>query len=291
MTNRKNIENELVELGSSLQGIIPANPYEAPKGYFDQLPGAVLDRVIREDFSPVLNKTNTNPYLVPEGYFENLADTMLNRVKAMEAGSAKEELELLSPVLKGLQKTNPYHLPQDYFEELADNVTDGAKAIELVNEELENLSPLMSGLKSINPYQVPAGFFDSFANTMLEKAKQQAPAKVVSIGLGKKWMQYAAAAVVAGLILIAALFVINKPAGNNEEAITKEMEKKMDKVSDEELFKFFEEEAPVNTATVINSNPDDMDASDMKEMLADVSDEELQAYVEQSGSNANTTIN
>jgi hypothetical protein len=291
MTNRKNIENELIELGSSLQGIIAANPYEAPEGYFERLPEAVLARAKNEEFSPVLNRANTNPYLVPEGYFENLADTLLNRVKAMEAGSAKEELELLSPVLKGLQKTNPYRLPQGYFEELADNVTEGAKAIELVNEELENLSPLMSGLKSINPYQVPADYFESFANEVLEKAKRQQPAKVVSIGFGKKWRQYAAAAVMAGLILTAALFIINKPAGNNEEAIAKEMEKKIDKVSDEELFKFFEEEAPVNTATVINSNPDDIDASDMKEMLADVSDEELQAYVEQSGSNANTTIN
>jgi len=81
MKNRKNIQDELGNLGS-------------------KLPEA------------------ENPYAVPDGYFENFAAGMLARVKGVEeALSAAEETAALSPLLAGIPRNNPYTVPEGYFEE------------------------------------------------------------------------------------------------------------------------------------------------------------------------------
>jgi hypothetical protein len=284
MENRKNIINELMELSPVLAQNNPVTPYEVPQGYFENLPEAILSRVQTGEASPVLPAIKQNPYSVPTGYFENLADTLLNRVKAEKASSAKEELEALSPVLGKLNKTNPYTLPTGYFEDLATNITDGAKAIELVNEELENLSPLMVGLKNKNVYEAPEGYFDSLANDLLAKAKQQ-PAKVVSMNFSRKIMRYAAAAMVAAVVLVAGWFIIYEkggPVNPTGDKIAKELDDKMKKVSDDELIKFFEDDnTAVDDNTVAAIQTPEIDAADMKDMLADISDEELQQYLEE----------
>ena len=270
-----------MELSPVLAQSNPVTPYEVPQGYFENLPEAILTRVQTGEASPVLPVSRQNPYSVPTGYFENLADTLLSRVKAEKANSAKEEIEALSPVLGKLNKTNPYTLPTGYFEDLATNITDGAKAIELVNEELENLSPLMVGLKNKIVYEAPEGYFDSLANTMLAKAKKQQPAKVVSMNFGRSMMRYVAAAVVAAIVF-GAIWFINNPVKSIEGITAKELNEKVKKVSDDELIKFFEDDNTTiedNNVAAIQSS--EIDAADMKDMLADISDEELQQYLEE----------
>ena len=270
-----------MELSPVLAQSNPVTPYEVPQGYFESLPEAILSRVQTQETSLVLPASKQNPYSVPTGYFETLADTILNRLKAEKASSAKEEIEALSPVLGKLNKTNPYTLPAGYFDELATNITDGAKAIELVNEELENLSPLMIDLKNKNVYEAPEGYFDSLANSLLAKAKQQQPAKVVSMNFSRKIMRYAAAAVVAAVVFGAGWFIISDKGGAvnpTEEKIAKEL----DKVSDDELIKFFEDDnTAIDDNTVAAIQSPEIDAADMKDMLADISDEELQQYLEE----------
>ena len=284
MENRKNIINELKELSPVLAQSNPITPYEVPQGYFESLPEAILTQVQTREASPVLPASKQIPYSVPTGYFENLADAILNRVKAEKASTAKEEIESLSAVLGKLNKANPYTLPAGYFDELATNITDGAKAIELVNEELENLSPLMIGLKNKNVYEAPEGYFDSLAYTILAKAKQQQPARVVSMNFGRKIMRYAAAAVVAAVVFGAGWFIINTdgPVKPIDETIAKELNEKIDKVSDDELVKFFEDDnAGIDDNTIAAIQSTEIDAADMKDMLADISDEELQQYLEE----------
>lgn len=294
MTNRETIVNELKELSRVLAESNPVATYQVPQGYFEELPEKILGLVQgREEASIVFNEAKQNPYNVPQGYFENLAETILKKVKAAEAGSPKEEIESLSPLLSKLNKKIPYNVPAGYFEELAGNVTDGAKAIELVNEELENLSPLMISLKGQNVYDVPPGYFDDLADVVLATAKQQQAAKVVSMNWGRKVLRYAAAAVVTGLIVTAGwLYTNNKTIIKaSEDTVAKETQNAVKKISDDELVKFIETEdnsvdEPATTATT----NEEIDATDMKEMLADVSDEELQQYVEETTPENNNSI-
>ena len=90
MTNRNDILNELNGLESDLSNINPQNIYA-----------------------------------VPDGYFEGLANQVLNRIKALEATSAKDELEILSPLLSAVSKEIPFSVPAGYFEILSEKMMQG----------------------------------------------------------------------------------------------------------------------------------------------------------------------
>jgi len=278
-------------------------PYQVPAGYFDGLAATILNRVKAQEttntsangpetVSPLLaGAEKNNVYSVPEEYFDGLAGKILNRIKAQETNSAKEELELLSPLLGQLGKKNPFTSPEGYFNDFSENIVAGVKAIDFVNEELENLSPLMAGLKSRQVYEVPDGYFDTSATAILDKIKKQPAAKVVSIGFGKKIMRYAAAAVVAGIVVAAGYIISSKPA-----AIENTLANKVNnwdsanvaKIPDQEIESFLN----TNTISLADVSDDNsVNENDLKDLLADISDEELQQYLEQHGSNPNSITN
>ena len=300
MENRNTIINELQNLSPVVAQVAPVNPYRLPEGYFEHLPAALLSMVKGEEVSLVvpaalsdpysvpdgyfeklpelmLEKVKSgfvltdkqNPYAVPEGYFDGLPDVILNKVKASEASTPKEELDLVSSVLGSINKQNPYSLPAGYFDDLAGNIAEGAKAIDLVNQELENLSPLMSNLKHRNVYEVPAGYFEKLPETVLATAREQKPAKVVSIKFGRKLMRYAAAAAVTGVLVVAGWFY----SDNSKKLTIKD-------ISDTELQEYVESQnSVVDVATSSDTDNFELTADDVKDMLAEVSDEELQQYI------------
>jgi hypothetical protein len=140
MNTATTILNELKELSPAVAAINRQLPYQVPLGYFDTLADTIRTRIVNSAYLPETGKEN--PYQAPEGYFESLATNIMSRIKATEAGSAKEELSFLSPVLNSLDKKVPFSNPEAYFEELPENVVAGIKAVDFVNEELENLSSL-----------------------------------------------------------------------------------------------------------------------------------------------------
>jgi hypothetical protein len=259
------------------------NPYQVPQGYFEGLASTILQRVKADDnesLSPALQQANNNPYQVPQGYFDNLPAAILNRVKATAADNATEELEILSPVLSQIGKQMPFNTPAGYFDELGENAIEGAQAIDFVNGALENLSPIMNSLKSVQVYEVPAGYFEQLPGQVLQVAKAQQPAKVVSMSFTRRVIRYAAAAVVAGLIITAGWFYL----GKSDKIIDKPevAAAELDSISDEMLEKYLENQtaAPAETAIAATPAVDDLSANDMKDMLADVTDADLQQYLE-----------
>lgn len=220
------------------------------------------------------------PYTVPAGYFESLPGQLLEKVKAAEAAatSPQEELAGLSPLLAGLSRKLPFAAPAGYFSELTEQVVSGAQAIEFVNEELENLSPLMSGLKDKQVYSVPAGYFEGLPAQVLRRAQQAVPARVVSLGTSRRMMHYAVAAVVAGIIALATWWLVS-PAGTG---LPDALATNVDKIPEDELQDYLEEQtAAVLPADqlAVNSRPE-LDDSDMHDLLQHVSDEEIQKYLE-----------
>ena len=301
-----NLANELLkrvkaeELTSPLLQQAKNNPYQVPADYFEGLAGQILQRVKADDItiSPAL--TNKNPYDVPQGYFDSLPATILNRIKAEQTDNASEELEMLSPLLSRIGKTTPFSMPAGYFDELSENAVAGAQAIEFVNGELENLSPLMTSLRNKQVYEVPTGYFEQLPGRVLDAAKVQQPAKVISISFARRVMRYAAAAVVAGIIGVAGwMYLGNHNSSVKHDSPTvagfiPEQKKQLDSVSDDVLEKYLEnqtavpvETAPAATNTTANA---EIDTNDMKDMLADVSDEDLQQYLEKYGSSVNKDV-
>jgi hypothetical protein len=323
MENRNTILSELQALRSTLSSIGPVNPYQIPEGYFQgfssnmlelvkpdqpsevlaagrqnpytvpdnyfaKLPEQILSFVKHEGVPPLLKDMGiNNPYQVPQGYFEGLAGSILNRLKAQETDSPREELEFLSPVLSKLDKKIPFSSPAGYFDELTGNVVAGMKAIDFVNEELENLSPLMSSIKNNNVYSVPPDYFDRFPGTILTKLKDHKPTKVVSMSFGKKLMKYAAAAIVAGIIITAGILFLDKKdatvqpgtLSKSEETLKLETAGKLKALSDDELSNFIENQNASLPDILSVATSTELDSEDVKLMLADISDSELKRYL------------
>lgn len=264
------------------------NPYTVPDNYFVNLPEQMLSFVKGEEIPSLLKDVRkSNPYQVPQGYFEGFAGSIINRLKAQETDSPREELEFLSPVLSKLNKKIPFSTPEGYFDELTGNVVAGMKAIDFVNEELENLSPLMSSIKTKNVYSVPPDYFSLFPETVLNRVKDHKPAKVVSMTFGKKLMRYAAAAVVAGIILTAGILFLNKKdvtvqpgtLANTEETLKLETEVKLKTLSDDELSNFIENQNASLPDILSFATSTELDSEDVKLMLADIPDAELKRYL------------
>ncbi len=233
-----------------------------------------------KDISPIVAQAGFDlPYQVPQGYFENLAEMILQRIKT-ESLSAQEEVETLSPLLGSLSRKLPYEVPADYFSELSGNVVGGVKAIDFVQGELEHISPLMQGLRQKNVYEVPQGYFEDLPENILSKVRRQ-PAKVVSMNAGRRFMRYAAAAVIAGALAVGGWFYFNnKNTGVVDTQQLAGVEKISDdaKVTDKEMADFLANDPlPAVVSTVAVS--EDINEADIKEMLTDVSDDELQQFL------------
>ncbi len=286
MNNRINIENEWKALVPGLEPVSTVVPYAVPQGYFESFPESMLVLVKADPAVSFEKAEQPNPYQIPAGYFEDFAGKMLAKVKALENGSVGEEMEALSPLLSGLGKKTPYSVPDGYFNELPANLTDGARAIEIVNEELENLSPMMNHLRTVQPYEVPTGYFEDFDQQMLRKVAQPKGGKLISMGGARKWIRYAAAAAVAGLVFIGAMKIFNQGPANVTGP-------ELAKISDTEIIQYLDQQTsdPVAVTNESTGNEVTFTSADMKDMLADVSDEELQKYVDQQVTGESTITN
>lgn len=235
---------------------------------------------LKELDSRLANVASQNVYTVPKGYFDSLTDQVMFRIRALEANNPADELNALSPQLGKLSKEMPYSLPKDYFETLTDNVLKTIQTGGLSSkDELAAISPLLSSLKKETPYSVPEGYFESLSPTRREEEVQPS-LKVVSL-FSRTWFRYAAAAVVAGIIILASisLFTSEKePGGKALAKFTRDV-KKMDEQQKDDMIDFFD--AGLDGKETAQVNTDAKNSQEVKELLEGVSEEELKDFQEQ----------
>ena len=181
------------------------------------------------------------PYRVPAGYFESLAEQVMFRIRLENAGSAKEELEAISPFLSGLSKKMPFSTPEGYF----DTLTPGIRATEKANHE---------------------------------------PARVVKMFQPRRTFRMAAAAVTIGIIGIAAWLFMRESATNQyatktDIEVQKELKNKVGEISENELANYIDG----NTSITFTESTSmvEIGEEDVKLMLADIPDQELEKYLDQ----------
>ena len=250
---------------------------------------------LRDLQSSLANIAVQNAYTVPAGYFEGLADLVLNRIKALEAGNAVEELGFLSPMLTGSSRQMPYTVPAGYFDELEkrlmtvvdesnQRLSSGLPA-QTAEEELESISPLLSSLSKKMPFIVPEGYFETLSSGKKEQQEKTADhltvvteTKIVSI-LNRQWFRYAAAAVITGMIALAGFFNNGNTKESGGKALarfTREVNT-LNTTQQDKLIEIID--GGLNgreTAQVSITKP-----NDVKELLKDVSDQELKDFQEQ----------
>ncbi len=215
-----------------------------------------------------------NVYQAPAGYFEGLAGEILKRVKALDAITAGEELENLSPLLSTISKKMPHSVPDGYFDTLGKTLEQTISPVneQTAKEELESFSPFLSELKNKETYTVPVGYFENLQPAInIEHAGFKA--KVVSI-TSRKWFRYAAAAVVIGFVATMAFLIRDKKDIDPDNKSYAWVEKNLKKVSTDDINEFVELANAETTDIAKVEAKDEID-----NLLKDVSDKEIQEFL------------
>ncbi len=223
----------------------------------------------------------------------------------------QEELEPVGPQLARMIPQPPYQVPGGYFDTLAANILRRVQAGEALSsagthrespdiEEEDLVSPVLRGLKNKPTLQAPDGYFDTLRPAELAgKAtggKKHAP--VVRLSRGKMAIRYAAAAAVAGIIVISAWLLAGETknnadpllAGSDAPAGQQQWLAQVRALSDREITAFVEGNDYMPGSEALPSAGTDQGTPDIGEedlllMLADIPDNELEKYLERSPAN------
>ena len=284
MYNRAEIWTELKEIAPITASIGHQEVYQVPAGYFDGLAESIMLRIqtdadIDEVFLPNIAKDSA--FSVPEGYFEGFAGNLLSRIKSQNADIAGDEIRAISPLLNSIDRRMPFSVPPGYFNDFGDVL---ASAINESGYESE----VLDALRGREVYSAPAGYFDGFAGQVLAAVAPKVQAKVISIKKQTNWFRYAAAAVMVGVIATSSVFFFRAPSGAISEVIPN-----ISKVADDEIINYLDNlSSPPVSAEESNSIASvDINDADAKDLFSDISDDELQQYVEQHENSKNLITN
>ncbi|MEO6313420.1 MAG: hypothetical protein ABIU63_17475 [Chitinophagaceae bacterium] len=296
MKNNTATYRELKDLSPFVAAIGNQTPYALPPGYLEDFAVQLVLRIALEEkagVDPVLNISKSVVFDTPEGYFEGFADRLLIRIKAQETENAGDELALLSPLLSKMDKKSPFTAPEGYFSDLSASIMTGVQEVAIVNADEADVSPMMQGLKEKRVYEVPAGYFENNPATIVSKVTEQPTGKLLSFGFGKKAMRYAAAAVVTGIIVVTGYVISTRPDMLHSVAASKSApwdSARVAAIPDQEIEGFLNANT-VSVADITTIDDHTVDEEDIKDLLADIPDEELQRYLEQHGAKLNSVNN
>lgn len=220
-----------------------------------------------KDISPlIVDSQSVNPFRVPEGYFAAFPGIMLEKVR-IEAVLANAS-------------ANTYGVPAGFFEEFSTNILSKIKSGEPVNEvkaELDEVSPLLNTIGREQVYTVPSGYFEEMDLSAAMHTPKEA--KVITLRIARKWMQFAAAAVMAGILVTGAFLYTDDRGKLNEEnpAVSSEM----NKLSEDELVTYLNNPEHIVAAPASTSLASEAELVDVKNNLQKLSDEELNQYLKE----------
>lgn len=225
---------------------------------------------ITEELSPIAPLVAeiglTELYTVPGGYFASFADAVAERIR-IEA-------------LLNQASVPVYEVPDGYFEQLPGTILAAIQSSTEIKSELEEIAPLLSTIGKENVYEIPADYFVQADLARHARREQPAGAKRVSLRIARRWMQYAAAAVFAGVLITGAFLFTDNPANIEEGKYQSiDLSSELDKVSEADLLKYLDNPEHVAAAPATVQLASEADMAEVKNHLQNVSDEELKQYV------------
>ncbi len=226
--------------------------------------------------SPALTNISRNHvYSVPLNYFDGLAGNILQQIKDDIASQT-----LVSTV-------NPFSVPGGYFDLLPGAILGKIKQAQVsrneVQDELEETAPLLNTISRILPYQVPPGYFENFTvKTSGKKVVVQPTSKVIKSSWFSRSYKYAAAAVIAGVVIVSTFLLapdnnIENPSGNYTSSIN--IPAAVNKASEADIKEFLIDNTVIPEATVsITGSNNEVD---FLQVLENTSEEDIQDYLKQ----------
>jgi hypothetical protein len=211
-----------------------------------------------------------NPYMVPAGYFDHVTDTIMDEIVCNELLNSNLNIT--------------YSVPDQYFDGLAQNIL--AKIAVEAEDELALVAPVLHSVGKKNVYSVPTGFFTQ--EIAIPHQEEGQGGKLVTLKGYRRFIQYAAAAMVAGILVSGAFlytdsksfieqeknerFDIKAPVGSNDSLLYDAGVQDNDTAQAEE----WEE-----TTLEINKSSVDSQAHDFSKKISLLSEEELKKYLEE----------
>ena len=211
------------------------------------------------------------PFKVPEGYFITLSEDILNKIRV--------------EYILGDRISNTYQTPDGYFENFASKVVSKINAVSSFESEVQTefsvLAPLLNTINKQEVYSVPSGYFDQTNfSTAAQNVKKEK--KIFTLPNARRWLQYAAAAMVGGILVMGAfLFTDNKSYLDFESQEKLSISKELKKISETELEIFINN--PEHSVSNAVSNPSTSEAGlvEIKNNMQKVTDEELTQYLKE----------
>jgi hypothetical protein len=196
-----------------------------------------------------------------------------------------DELSAISSLPEELSAVSPFEVPAGYFESFPEQMLQKIRSLDhsIENEGDALLSPLMAGLRSKQPFSVPEGYFDKLPGNLVKESRPSA--KVIRMDPVFYRRMLAAAAVVA-VIAAGGWFFVSSSQKSGGTAVASATVGISDKLLHDQAHIIPESEI----ASYLDSNDvidGDDQVSDLNPggdlaalMLSDVSDEELQNYLD-----------
>jgi hypothetical protein len=207
-------------------------------------------------------------FTVPDGYFENFAASVWAKLKSQQELSAADEVKDLSPVLAAISKQTPFSVPENYFTHLA----TGLPA--LVNDEA--LPEFLQSHTKQMPYAVPNGYFEELAAQVAAKVTKQ-KAKVVPLSV--RFMRYAAAAAIVGILVLGSLLYVGRNRTTTVDLAKQPsawIAQKLKNVSNTDLEAFLKNLNAESGSTELAQKGG---KTEVRSLLHDVSNRELDAFL------------
>lgn len=217
-----------------------------------------------QQIAPVLVAIKSQmPNAVPAFYFDTLSDDILCAI----AADALPKIQL------------PYTVSDKYFEQMSNNffakLNNGILIENVVNKELQTIAPMLATISKVPVFSVPQNYFE-LLNTSAVLVKSNA--KIVAINQFKKWMIYAVAACMVGIVSVS-VFISKNGSSKINYATYKNFDvaNSINDISNEDLINYLEN---VNTITNSNSLTTlDIKLPEVQDHLQTISDEDLQQYL------------
>lgn len=207
---------------------------------------------------------SNHPYRVDDAYWDSLAAGVLAQIHLQEAKAVPS-----------------YTVPDGYFHDFANGVLAkidrSATVEETVQEELDGHSPLLASLRTTtsHPYTVPSGYFDSLSFARVTAV--EAPVVPMFRKKIRVWSAYAAAAVVAGIMVTGAFLFTDGSQSSYNEVKNINVTEGMAKLSETEIENYLKNQpaaAPLNVTR-------EEEEPDVQNSLQNMSEEEIQQYLQE----------
>jgi hypothetical protein len=167
----------------------------------------------------------------------SLADRILIHVKQNSERSALVSSEL------------PFKVPENYFASLSTEILKKVKQQDSANNEIENelaeIAPLLNTISKKQVYTVPQGYFENL------EARKESKAKIVMLSKTSRFIRYAAAAVITGLVALGGIFYANNENNNTTASSNKSFNpQEVNKLSEDEIVDYLKSDPALSDVTI-----------------------------------------